>query len=182
MRITVYCASGMGNDPALRESAAALGGWIVQNGHELVYGGGNSGLMGILANEVFSAGGRVTGVLPANVGFIASRPQIYCTQVITEKDMPARKARMMELAEAFIALPGGVGTLDEVTEVITCVNIGLFDRKVVLFNVKGYYEPLRQQLRAMIENGFLTEDIRKNVYFADNVGDMAAFLSGESEI
>ena len=174
MKIAVYCASGEGKKETYRDAAAELGKWIGENGHTLVFGGGNIGLMGIVASEAFQHGANVIGVLPADVDFINNRPQPYCTEVIREKNMAARKDRMLHLADAFIALPGGIGTLDEVTEAIVLTRIHVFDKPVVLFNTEGFYEPFRQMLDTMIEAGFLTKD--EKTLFSDDLNEISAFI------
>lgn len=177
MNIAVYCASTDGASPAFRQAAAALGRWIGQQGHTLVYGGGESGLMGILAHEAFSAGTRVVGVLPGNVPFICARPQPWCTEVITMPDMATRKSKMLELADAFIALPGGIGTLDEITEAITLTKIGVFSKPAVMFNAAGFYEPFRAMLQTMRDADYLGPNDMDHVLFSDDITDIEAFLT-----
>ena len=126
MKLAVFCGSTTGNEPAYVEAARALGRWIGENGHTLIYGGGDTGLMGAMAKETHRAGGRVIGVLPENVEFIRSRPQPWCDEVITAENMTARKQTMLDLADAFFALPGGVGTLDEITDAIWLAHLGVF--------------------------------------------------------
>ena len=133
MRIAVYCGSGFGNTPDYIEGAKRLGRWIGEHKHTLVYGGGESGLMGVIAREVHEAGCPVIGVVPGDVSFIKDRPQPYVTELITARNMSDRKEKMLELADAFVALPGGIGTLDEMSEAITLTKIGVFDKKCILF-------------------------------------------------
>ena len=97
MKIAVYCGTGTSSDPTYARHAEALGKWIAKNHHELVFGGGNDGLMGVVSRAAFEYGGKVTGVVPGNIPFIADRPQLYCTEMLTEVDMAARKKKMMEV-------------------------------------------------------------------------------------
>ena len=118
MNITVYLGANLGNDPALPQAVQQLGRWIGESGNALVYGGSKSGLMGILADSVLAAGGKVTGVEP-KCFLDAELQHEGLTELIVTEDMPARKTKMIELGDAFIAFPGGTGTLEEITEVIS---------------------------------------------------------------
>lgn len=176
MKIAVYCGSGFGNDDKYREAARRLGDWIGVQGHTMVYGGGEAGLMGETAKAAHAHGTPVIGVLPGNVAFICGRPQPYCTEVITMPDMSSRKRRMLEEADAFIALPGGIGTLDEITEVITLTKIGVFKKPSVLFDTDGFYAPLRAMTDGMIAAGFMGADDMRHVLFSDDLAAIGAFL------
>lgn len=176
MKIAVYCGSDFGNDTAYKEAAHELGAWIATSGHTLVYGGGEAGLMGEVAKAVFEAGQPVVGVIPGNVDFIKNRPQPYVTELIVTENMSDRKQRMLELADAFIALPGGIGTLDEITEVITLTKIGVFEKKSVLFNRNNFYEPFKQMLEQMKKADFLWEEGMKHVLFSDDLKEIGEFL------
>ena len=176
MKIAVYCGSGFGNDEAYRRAADALGAWLAHNGHTLVYGGGDDGLMGVVAKAAYSGGVPVIGALPGNVAFICERPQPYCTEVITCADMNARKRKMLELADAFIALPGGIGTIDEVSEVITLTKIGVFNKPVVLYNEKSFYEPFRDMLTMMQQTGFIGKNELDFVLYSSDLDEIGSFL------
>ena len=142
MNITVYLGANAGNDPALAEAVRELGSWIGANGHRLVYGGSRSGLMGRLAHSVLTAGGEVTGVEPQF--FIDSEVQYDgLTKLIVTKDMTERKTRMIELGDAFIAFPGGTGTLEEIAEVMSKVSLGQLDAPCILYDLNGYYDSLK---------------------------------------
>lgn len=180
MKIAVYCGSDSGKDPIFNNAASELGKWIGSKNHSLVYGGGEAGLMGVVAREVHSAGCEVIGVIPGNVDFIKNRPQPYVTELITAKNMSDRKEIMLEKADAFIALPGGIGTLDEISEAITLTKIGVFDKPCVLFNSGGFYEPFKDMLDRMMAAGFLLPDDVKRVLFSDNTEEIEAFLEGNS--
>jgi len=122
MNITVYLGASLGTDPALPQAVQQLGRWIGESGNALVYGGSKSGLMGILADSVLAAGGRVTGVEP-KCFLDAELQHEGLTELIVTEDMPARKTKMIELGDAFIAFPGGTGTLEEITEVISKLSL-----------------------------------------------------------
>ncbi len=176
MNIAVYCGRSFGNDAAYREGARNLGLWIAENSHTLVFGGGNIGLMGILAEAVFQNGGHVIGVLPGDIDFIVSRPQPFCSEIITETDMAARKRKMLELADAYIALPGGIGTLDEITEAMTLIKIGYLPKPAVLFNISGYYEPFRNMLDRSVSSGFMDQKDLKSILISDSLEEISYFI------
>lgn len=176
MNIAVYCGSSFGNDEKYRLSAEKLGAWIGEHGHTLIYGGGDAGLMGEVAKSAFSQGCKVIGVLPGNVEFICSRPQPYCTQVIRTADMATRKQKMLELADVYVALPGGIGTMDEITEAITMIRIGTYAKKAVFFNTDGYYESFRQMMQQMMNAGFLAGDAGKDVLFSEDPEEIGSFM------
>ena len=165
MNITVYLGANPGNDPALREAVRALGRWIGESGNALVYGGSKSGLMGELAQSVLDAGGDVTGVEPQF--FIDECLQCDgLTELIVTRDMSERKAKMIELGDAFIAFPGGTGTLEEITEVMSKVSLRHLDAPCILYNLNGYYDSLRALLQHMIEKGLSSEERQAGIWFA----------------
>lgn len=177
MKIAVYCGSGVGNNPDYIKGAHELGQWIGKSGHTLVYGGGDAGLMGIVAKEVHDSGSPVIGVVPGDVEFIMARPQPYVTDLRVTENMSSRKQLMVDLADAYIALPGGIGTLDEISEVITLTKIGVFHKPSVLFNRLGFYEPFRQMLKTMQGAEFLRYDEMKHVLFSDSVEEIENFFN-----
>ena len=175
MNITVYLGANTGNDPSLAAAAADLGRWIGSSGHALVYGGSKSGLMGILAEGVLRAGGRVTGVEPQF--FIDSEYQYdEITELIVTADMSERKARMIELGDAFIAFPGGTGTLDEISEIMAASALGHMDSPCILYDLNGYYEGMRMQLARMVSAGLSTDQRLKGIHFAASLDEIAAIL------
>lgn len=152
MNITVYLGALEGKDPALKRAVRELGTWIGESGNALVYGGSRSGLMGEIAESVLQAGGKVTGVEPQF--FIEAELQHEgLTSLIITKDMSERKAKMIELGDAFIAFPGGTGTLEEIAEVMSMVSLKQLDAPCILYNLNGYYNDLQALLRHMIEWG-----------------------------
>lgn len=180
MRIAVYCGSTPGNDSVFINSAKALGLWMGRNGHELVYGGSNTGLMGAVADGVLEAGGRVTGVVP-NVPLIMRRVHSGITECIFTETMAERKTKMIELAEAFIALPGGIGTIDEITEIISLSSLGIVNAPVVFFNVNGYYEPMRAVLKNVVVNGFGKPEFFDRILYSDDCETIGKYLSFTSK-
>ena len=175
MNITVYLGANAGNDPALRDAVRALGRWIGESGNALVYGGSKNGLMGALAESVLAAGGRATGVEPqifVDQGFLYDE----LTELIVTRDFPERKAKMLELGDAFIAFPGGTGTLEEIAEVMSRVALGQLDAPCILYNLNGYYDGLRTQLAHMIELGLSSEARQRGIYFADDLEQIRQLL------
>ncbi|MGE7094012.1 TIGR00730 family Rossman fold protein [Lysinibacillus sp. NPDC048646] len=154
MRIAVYCGSGLGINPIYAEKATELGMVLAENGHGVVYGGSKTGLMGKVADAVLTAGGEVIGVMPTH---LQKRELAHAslTEIHFVESMHVRKAKMVELADAFIALPGGGGTMDEYFEVFTWAQIGLHEKPVILYNVNGFYDALLQHFTRMLEEGFI---------------------------
>jgi uncharacterized protein (TIGR00730 family) len=160
MRIAVYCGSASGNDPAFLAEATALGNAIADAGYRLVYGGASVGLMGAVANAALSAGAEVIGVLPE----ILSGKEIAHTALTALELVPTmhdRKARMVELADAFLILPGGYGTLDELMEIITWAQLGLHNKPCILINTAGYWNGLLTFLDSTVVAGFLKSENRR---------------------
>lgn len=175
MNITVYLGASVGNDPAFLPAVRELGTWIGSNGHALVYGGSKSGLMGALADSVLEAGGHVTGVEPSF--FIEAEFQHDgIDDLIVTSDMAERKAKMIELGDAFIAFPGGSGTLEEVSEVMSMLSLSHLNAPCIIYNLDGYYNHLKAQINLMIEKGFSTPERLKHVHFASNLNDVKSIL------
>lgn len=175
MNITVYLGANEGNDPFLKEAVRELGAWIGTNGNTLVYGGSKSGLMGELAESVLQVGGKVIGVEPQffiDAGFVYDE----ITELITTKDMSERKAKMIELGEVFIAFPGGTGTLEEITEVMSKVSLKHLDAPCILYNLNGYYDSLKQLLEHMIEMDLSSEEKQEGIYFAEDLEEIQRIL------
>lgn len=154
MNVCIFCGSGTGKDPVFADSTREVGRLIATSGHSLVYGGGNIGLMGIVADSVLSHGGRVIGVIP---DFLMKREVGHAglTELIVVNSMHERKKRMADLTDVFIALPGGWGTLDELAEILTWRQLGLIDQPIGLLNVNSFFSPLISQVSTMSEAGFL---------------------------
>lgn len=175
MNIAVYCGSVSGNKEQFEKGARALGTWIGEHGHTLVYGGAQGGLMGIVADAVLEHGGTVTGVLPA-VESIQKRRHAGLTAYIETKDMAERKAKMIELSDAYVALPGGPGTLDEITDVISLARLGIEDKPCVLFDIDGFYQPLKTVFDQMLEVGFAEKGDFRKVLISEDLGKISVFL------
>ena len=154
--VCVYCGSRAGDNPAFAESAKAVGTWIGRHGGQLVYGGGRSGLMGVVAEAARLAGGRVVGVIPQALvdKELANR---LCDELHVVQTMHERKALMAERSDAFIALPGGIGTFEELFEVWTWRQLGYHDKPLGLLNVAGYYDGLLDFLGQSVRSGFMGE-------------------------
>ena len=177
MKLTVYLGANEGKDPALGQAVQELGQWIGESGHALVYGGSDNGLMGLLARSVLAAGGEVTGVEPQF--FIDAGYQLEgLTRLIVTKDMAERKAKMIELGDAFLAFPGGTGTLEEITEVMSKVSLKHLNAPCILYNLNGYYDSLKMLLRHMIEMGLSTEERQQGIYFAEDMDTVRTILQG----
>lgn len=163
--IAVYCGSSLGINPVYREKAKDLAMVLINHNINLVYGGGNIGLMGVIASTLQQNGGKVTGVLPH---FLNKKEvgKLDIAQLILVDSMHARKLKISELSDAFIAMPGGFGTLEEVAEMLTWSQLGLSQKPVGLFNINGFYDLLLGQFDIMVEEGFLKPENR-NLLVAD---------------
>ncbi len=171
MNITVYLGTLEGKDPRLAEAVKELGIWIGKSGNSLVYGGSKSGLMGLIAESVLKAGGQVTGVEPQ---FFMDKELQYVglTELIITKDMTERKSKMIELGNAFIAFPGGTGTLEEISEVMSKVSLKQLDAPCILYNLNGYYDSLKALLTHMIDMGLSSEERRIGINGSQTFGIM----------
>ena len=156
LSLCVYCGSRTGATTEFAEAAAAVGTWIGAQGGQLVYGGGNNGLMGVMANAALAAGGRVVGVIPHAL-VEKEWAKLDCTELHVVGNMHERKRLMAERADAFLALPGGIGTFEEFFEVWTWRQLGYHDKPVGLLNLGGYYDALLAFLRSSVNNGFMSD-------------------------
>ena len=156
MNITVYLGANEGNDPSLRKAVRELGTWIGESGNRLVYGGSKSGLMGEIAESVLQAGGEVTGVIPH---FMVEQGWQHkgLTEMIEVENMHQRKQKMADLSDAVIALPGGCGTLEELLEIITWKQLGLYLNPVVILNTNGFFDPLLAMLQRAMDENFMRQ-------------------------
>ena len=171
MNITVYLGAREGNEPVFREAAAEIGKWIAEAGHRLIYGGSGIGLMGVLADAAMESGGEVIGVEPQffiDDGFLHEG----ITKTIPTETMAERRLLMMEMGDAFIALPGGIGTLDEISEVIVMAALGKHKKPCILYNKNGYYDLLRGMFDRMMHYEFMAEEARDRIVFADTLEDI----------
>ncbi|MEY2625693.1 MAG: hypothetical protein RL412_1468 [Pseudomonadota bacterium] len=172
-RLCVFCGANAGNGPRYREASEALGHALVRAGIGLVYGGAGVGLMGIIADTVRNAGGEVIGVIPQNlVEREVAHPHLDDLRVVDS--MHDRKALMAELSDGFIALPGGVGTLEELFEVWTWGHLGLHGKPCALLDVDGFYARLSQFLDHVDQEGFLRQGVRDMLLIDDNPDTLIA--------
>ena len=151
MNVVVYCGSTFGTNPRFREEARALGRWIGESGNRLVYGGSSVGLMGVEQHDL--------------------------TNLFVVQTMAERKTKMIELGDVFVALPGGVGTLEEISEIASRVRLGLGQDACYLLNVDGFYEPLKAQLALMEQEGFLSPEDAGRYRFVSSVGELVGMIT-----
>jgi len=183
--IAVYCGSRAGVSPAFARVAAQAGAWIGQRGGQLVYGGGKSGLMGVVADATLQAGGRVVGVIPTS---LVERELAHrgCSELHVVDTMHERKRLMAERADAFVALPGGIGTLEELFEVWTWRQLGYHDKPIGLLNVDGYYDALLAFLAHSVQQDFMDTRLMALILAGTDPGQLlpelvqAAGLAGAS--
>lgn len=174
-RVCVFCGSSMGTSSRYRAVAAELGSALATAGTELVYGGNVHGLMGVLADAALAAGGAVTGVIPTGV-FSTEVPHRGLTSLIEVGSMHERKQRMYSLSDGFVALPGGLGTLEEVAEIATWAQLGMHARPIVVLDVDGYWGPLLGWLDQAVAEGFITRPNRGIIASAATVAGVLRAL------
>jgi uncharacterized protein (TIGR00730 family) len=175
LSICVYCGSRTGNDPAFAAAAEAVGRLIGRAGWQLVYGGGNAGLMGVVANAALAAGALVVGVIPRSL-MQRELGHTGLTELHVVDTMHQRKTLMAERADAFLALPGGIGTFEEMFEVWTWRQLGYHDKPVGLLNVGGYYDALVEFLASTVAHGFVQPAQRELLQVSDEPGELLARL------
>ncbi|MFM0322985.1 LOG family protein [Caballeronia glebae] len=173
--VCVYCGSATGARPIYAEAARAFGRALVENDLSLVYGGGRVGLMGLIADEVLAAGGRAVGVIPELL-LAKEVGHTDLTELHVVPDMHERKKKMADLSDAFVAMPGGVGTFEEFFEVYTWAQLGYHQKPVGLLDVNGYYDPLMAMLRHTVDEGFMREAYLDFIQVAAEPGEMIAKL------
>jgi hypothetical protein len=174
-KICVYCGSGPGTDPAFVESARAFGAILAKSSIGLVFGGGSVGMMGTISKSVLQHGGHVTGIIPE---FLVAREHAMrgADNLIVTHDMHERKRKMFEMADAFVAMPGGIGTLEEVVEQITWVQLGRHRKPILLANIKGFWDPLCAHIDHMKRLEFIRGDLNFDLLVADKVPDILPML------
>lgn len=173
--ICVYCGSSAGDDPIYAESAERLGTAMGEAGLGLVYGGGAIGLMGITARSVMAAGGHVIGIIPQ---FLKEREVMLETahELVVTEDMHERKRIMFERADAFVALPGGIGTLEELVEMMTWAQLGQHRKPVLIANINGFWDPLIALLRHMADAGFIRNGFEVSYLVANTAEEIVPKL------
>jgi uncharacterized protein (TIGR00730 family) len=169
--ICVFCGARFGTDPAGREVAQRLGELLAQEGIAMVYGGGGVGLMGLVANAALKAGGKVVGVIPR---FLLQREAGHpaLTETLVVETMHDRKLAMFERSDAFVVLPGGIGTLEELFEVLSWRTLGLHTKPIVIVDQGGYWQPLAALLRGVVEGGFAERTHLDHVAFVSDLKDV----------
>ena len=173
--ICIYCGSNTGSNPIYAERATALGTRLAQQGLAVVYGGGNVGLMGVVADAALAAGGEVIGVIPEQlVGWEVAHTGLTRLEVVA--NMHERKARMFDLSDGFVALPGGFGTLDEMFEMLTWRQLGIGDKPCAFLDVQGFFEPLVAMMDRMVEERFLHADQRRDLWHGDDLDAMLHWM------
>ncbi|MDL5048618.1 TIGR00730 family Rossman fold protein [Oscillatoria amoena NRMC-F 0135] len=175
MNIGVFCGSATGRNSVYADAARELGFLLAQHHHTLIYGGGNIGLMGILADAVMNRGGRVIGVIPSFL-FDKEVGHSGITQLEIVGSMHERKKRMTDLADAFIMMPGGWGTLDETAEILTWRQLGLITQPLSVLNINSFFDPLIVQLNRMVEEGFLKPAHLNSVIISNTPFDLLSKL------
>ncbi|WP_428650450.1 TIGR00730 family Rossman fold protein [Roseibium sp.] len=173
--VCVYCGSSFGSDPTHEASATRLGQLIAEAGLRLVYGGGSVGLMGTVANSALEAGGKVTGIIPR---FLEKREVMLETleDLVITNDMHERKHLMFQKADAFIALPGGIGTLEEAVEMMTWAQLGQHRKPVVLANINGFWSPLLELFDHMRAQGYIRPETEVPYLVARTIDDILPML------
>jgi uncharacterized protein (TIGR00730 family) len=173
--LCVYCGSNTGARPAYLRHAIALGTRMAQDGIRLVYGGGRIGLMGAVADAVLAAGGEVVGVIPQQLVDMEVAHQ-GLTELEVVASMHARKSRMFDLADAFVALPGGFGTLEEIVEMLTWRQLGISEKPCAILDVDGYYQPLITMMDTMVAERFLHPGQREDLWTGSDIDAMLAWM------
>jgi uncharacterized protein (TIGR00730 family) len=178
MSVCVFCGSAPGARPSYSRAARDIGRALAQQGMTLVYGGGRLGLMGIVADAVLEHGGRVVGVIPRMlIERECAHPKLTRQHVVDT--MHERKTLMAEMSDAFVGLPGGMGTFDELVEIVTWAQLGLHAKPVVLANIEGYFNPLYAMLDNAVQERFVTTESRARWRNADSVAQVMEILSKE---
>lgn len=175
--LCVYCGSNAGGDPAYAALARDVGTRLARDGITLVYGGGNVGLMGAVADAVLAGGGEVVGVIPQQlVDWEVAHTGVTRLEVVDS--MHTRKARMFELADGFVALPGGFGTLDEMFEMLTWRQLGLGKKPCAFLDVNGFWQPLMAMLDTMVRERFLHPEQRQDMWHGSDIDALLAWMQG----
>jgi len=175
-RITVFCGASSGSDPIYHDQATHVGQVLAKHHIELVYGAGRIGIMGAVAEGVLGAGGRATGVIPR---FLCSKEIAHdaLTELILVDTMHERKAKMHELCDGIIALPGGYGTLEELFEMLTWAQLGLHKKPIGILNTAGYYDALITLIQTMVDRGFLKEVNQDMLLVSDDIEDLLSQMT-----
>ncbi|MBU9712848.1 TIGR00730 family Rossman fold protein [Bacillus tamaricis] len=169
-KVCVFCGSSFGKSNIYKQEIEKLGHMIGKKDMELIYGGGNSGLMGVLSKAVLAEGGQVTGIIPKKIYDQVDHVELTDLHIV--ETMHERKNKMYSLADAFIALPGGIGTLEELAEVFTWQQIGYHEKPVGILNINHFYDPFRDMLLHMVREGFIKKEFLENLIVDDNMEEL----------
>ena len=171
MKVAVYCGSRSGSEPLYAEKARELGEFFGNNGIDLVFGGGHVGLMGIIADAVLASGGKAYGVIPEH---LVNRELAHAglTELFVVSNMHERKAKMTELADGFVALPGGIGTLEEIFEAWTWGQLGFHKKPCAFYNVNGFYDSLLEMVKTMVTTGLVKQQYLDMVVLAQTPAEL----------
>ncbi|MFY7694404.1 MAG: TIGR00730 family Rossman fold protein [Sediminibacterium sp.] len=174
--VTIFCGSKSGNHPSFENEAKAIGALLADMGIQMVYGGGNKGLMGAVANSCLEKGGKVVGIIPQLL-LEWEAQHTGLTELIVTETMHARKLLLYDKCDIAVALPGGLGTFDELFEMLVWNNLSIHEKKIVLYNFEGFYNPLIEMIQKMETEGFLYEKSRYRFTICSNREDLAAIFS-----
>ncbi|MCE2844756.1 MAG: hypothetical protein RLZZ328_812 [Bacteroidota bacterium] len=174
--VTIFCGSKSGNHPSFENEAKAIGALLADMGIQMVYGGGNKGLMGAVANSCLEKGGKVVGIIPQLL-LEWEAQHTGLTELIVTETMHARKLLLYDKCDIAVALPGGLGTFDELFEMLVWNNLSIHEKKIVLYNFEGFYNPLIEMIQKMETEGFLYEKSRYRFTICSNREELAAIFS-----
>ena len=181
MKVCVFCGSSMGNDPRYQEAAAQLGEVLAQNDCTLYYGGANVGLMKIIADKMLERGKQVVGIIPKLITDMEIAHE-GVTEMIEVDSMSERKIMLINKSDAFIAMPGGFGTLDEIFEVVVLNQLRITDKPIALYNTLNYYDSMMQFINHAVNQGFIRKEHRDNIIVSDNPETLFKELSRHKSI
>lgn len=176
MHVAIYCGSQMGKNEAYKQAAIEIGGTLASAGHTIVYGGSKIGLMGLMADAALAQGGSIIGVMPEH---LQKRELAHkqLTELHIVDSMHTRKAKMIDLSDVLLAMPGGCGTLDEYFEAFTWAQIGLHDKPVILYNVDGFYDALIAHFEKMMSEGFIRDEQHELFHVVTTAQELVALLT-----
>ncbi len=180
--VAVFCASSHPANSIISDRAAELGRRLAERRITLVYGGGSRGIMGTLAQACHENAGEVVGVLPKMFDIPQVRLRDVHTRLVVVPDMHERKETMYSMADGFIILPGGIGTMDEFFEIFTWRQIGLHDKNIALFNIEGFFDPLLVFLESIVAQGLMTRDVLDSLIVSDDIDVMLSRLDGDRTV
>ncbi|WP_270198929.1 TIGR00730 family Rossman fold protein [Bifidobacterium pseudocatenulatum] len=176
MDVTVYLGAHEGDNPVYKQAVVELATWIAQNRHRLVYGGSNEGLMAVIADTVLEQGGEVTGI-EAQMFVDKGVAHKNLTQLTIVPNITERRTRMIELGDVFIAFPGGTGTLEEISEVVSKVCLDQLTQPCIFYNLNGFYDDMKALLQRMIDDGFSTRERQHGIYFASDLAEIEHIIA-----